>query len=122
MPAGGGTSQTAVNRLAGARTQLAGITTAGVTLLTMLVLAPVIGLMPQATLSLRPERGRAPDVGPVFFIPGGFDADCVRPRVLVTTSAVNKPTSLRLVGAVLCAAFLLWNSPDRAAEDNLEKK
>ena len=51
MPAGGGTSQTAVNRLAGARTQLAGITTAGVTLLTMLVLAPVIGLMPQATLA-----------------------------------------------------------------------
>ena len=51
MPAGGGTSQTAVNRLAGARTQLAGLVTAVGTLLTMLFLAPLIGLMPQATLA-----------------------------------------------------------------------
>jgi SulP family sulfate permease len=51
MPAGGGTSQTAVNRLAGAKTQLAGLVTSGVTLLTMLVLAPLIGLMPHATLA-----------------------------------------------------------------------
>lgn len=51
MPAGGGTSQTAVNRLAGARSQLAGLVTAGVTLATMLLLAPIISLMPQATLA-----------------------------------------------------------------------
>jgi high affinity sulfate transporter 1 len=51
MPAGGGTSQTAVNRLAGARTQLAGLVTAGATLATMLLLAPLIALMPQATLA-----------------------------------------------------------------------
>jgi sulfate permease, SulP family len=51
MPGGGGTSQTAVNRLAGARTQLAEIVTAGATLVTMLVLAPLIGLMPHATLA-----------------------------------------------------------------------
>src|SRR5512136_1773721 len=51
MPGGGGTSQTAVNRLAGARTQAAEIVTAGATLVTMLVLAPLIGLMPHATLS-----------------------------------------------------------------------
>jgi len=51
MPAGGGTSQTAVNRLAGARTQLAELVTAAVALLTMLFLAPLIGLMPQATLA-----------------------------------------------------------------------
>ncbi|HQR44715.1 MAG TPA: SulP family inorganic anion transporter, partial [Thermoanaerobaculia bacterium] len=51
MPAGGGTSQTAVNRLAGAKTQLAGLVTSGVTLLTMLFLAPAIGLMPHATLA-----------------------------------------------------------------------
>ncbi len=51
MPAGGGTSQTAVNRLAGARSQLAGLVTAAATLLTMLLLAPVIGLMPDATLA-----------------------------------------------------------------------
>ena len=51
MPAGGGTSQTAVNRMAGARTQLAELVTAAVTLVTMLLLAPWIGLMPQATLA-----------------------------------------------------------------------
>jgi len=51
MPGGGGTSQTAVNRLAGARTQLAEIVTAGATLVTMLVLAPLLGLMPHATLA-----------------------------------------------------------------------
>jgi MFS superfamily sulfate permease-like transporter len=51
MPAGGGTSQTAVNRMAGARTQLAELVTAGGALATMLLLAPFIGLMPQATLA-----------------------------------------------------------------------
>lgn len=51
MPAGGGTSQTAVSRLAGARSQMAGLVTAGATLVTMLLLAPFIGLMPQATLA-----------------------------------------------------------------------
>jgi len=51
MAAGGGTSQTAVNKQAGARSQLATIVTAGVGLLTMLVLAPLIGLMPQAALA-----------------------------------------------------------------------
>jgi MFS superfamily sulfate permease-like transporter len=51
MPGGGGTSQTAVNRQAGARTQLSGLVTAGATLLTMLLLARPMGLMPQATLA-----------------------------------------------------------------------
>src|SRR5215471_5321899 len=51
MPAGGGTTQTAVNRLAGARTQLAELITAAAALLTMLFLAPLIALMPQATLA-----------------------------------------------------------------------
>ena len=51
MPGGGGTSQTAVNRLAGAHTQLAALATAAVTLVTMLLLAPLIELMPQATLA-----------------------------------------------------------------------
>ncbi|HEY9181615.1 MAG TPA: SulP family inorganic anion transporter, partial [Gammaproteobacteria bacterium] len=41
MAAGGGTSQTAVNRLAGARSQLAGLITAAATLLTLLFLAPL---------------------------------------------------------------------------------
>ena len=51
MPAGGGTSQTAVNRSAGAKSQLAELVTAGATLLTMLLLAGPMGLMPQATLA-----------------------------------------------------------------------
>jgi MFS superfamily sulfate permease-like transporter len=51
MPAGGGTSQTAVNRRAGARTQLAELVTAGATLLTLMLLAGPMGLMPQATLA-----------------------------------------------------------------------
>jgi SulP family sulfate permease len=51
MPAGGGTTQTAVNRLAGARSQLAEMVTAAAALVTMLLLAPLIGLMPEATLA-----------------------------------------------------------------------
>ena len=51
IPFGGGTTSTAVNRLAGARTQLAELVTAALALLTMLFLAPLIGLMPQATLA-----------------------------------------------------------------------
>jgi high affinity sulfate transporter 1 len=51
MPAGGGTSQTAMNRRVGARTQLAELVTAAATLLTMLLLAGPMGLMPQATLA-----------------------------------------------------------------------
>jgi high affinity sulfate transporter 1 len=51
MPAGGGMSQTAVNRMTGARTQIAGLSTAAVTLMTMLLLAPLLGLMPHAVLA-----------------------------------------------------------------------
>jgi MFS superfamily sulfate permease-like transporter len=51
MPAGGGTTQTAVNHHAGARTQLAELVTATVVLATMLLLSPLIALMPEATLA-----------------------------------------------------------------------
>ena len=51
MPGGGGTTQTAVNVLAGARTRLAGLITAAMTLLTILFLAPLIAIMPQAALA-----------------------------------------------------------------------
>lgn len=51
MPAGGGTTQTAVNRQAGARTQLAELVTAALALATLLLLAPFIGRMPHATLA-----------------------------------------------------------------------
>src|SRR5262249_20250884 len=43
--------QTAVNLRAGARSQVAQVVTAGATLATMFFLAPMIGLMPQATLA-----------------------------------------------------------------------
>ncbi|MGO4550719.1 SulP family inorganic anion transporter [Lysobacter sp. 2RAF19] len=51
MPAGGGMSQTAVNRRAGASSQAAGLVTAATALVTMLWLAPLIARMPQATLA-----------------------------------------------------------------------
>ena len=51
MPAGGGTTQTAVNRKAGARTQIAALVTAGIAIGSLLVLGPVIALMPQAALA-----------------------------------------------------------------------
>jgi sulfate permease, SulP family len=51
MPAGGGTTQTAVNRRAGARTQLAELVTAGGALATLVLLAPFIALMPKAALA-----------------------------------------------------------------------
>src|SRR6478609_4123056 len=51
MPAGGGTSQTAVVRAAGGRSQVASLVTATTAALTMLLLAPLLGLLPQATLA-----------------------------------------------------------------------
>ena len=69
MPAGGGTTQTAVNRSAGARTQLAELVTAAAALATLLLLAPLIALMPNAVLAavvvvysiplIKPEEFRA---------------------------------------------------------------
>jgi sulfate permease, SulP family len=51
MPGGGGTTQTAVNRRAGARSQAASLVTAAVALAAMLLLSPLIGLIPQAVLA-----------------------------------------------------------------------
>jgi high affinity sulfate transporter 1 len=69
MPAGGGTSQTAVVRAAGGRTQKASLVTAGAAAATMLLLAPLLGLLPHATLAavvivysvglIQPEEFRA---------------------------------------------------------------
>ncbi|HEY7240626.1 MAG TPA: SulP family inorganic anion transporter [Burkholderiales bacterium] len=69
MPAGGGTSQTAVVRSAGGRSQKASLVTAAAALATMLLLAPILGLLPNATLAavvivysvglIRPEEFRA---------------------------------------------------------------
>jgi SulP family sulfate permease len=51
FPAGGGTSQTAVNSRAGARTQVAALVTVAMALATLLFLSPLISLLPQATLA-----------------------------------------------------------------------
>jgi MFS superfamily sulfate permease-like transporter len=51
MPAGGGTSQTAVVRAAGGISQLASLVTSGAAAATMLLLAPLLGLLPNATLA-----------------------------------------------------------------------
>ncbi len=51
MPAGGGTSQSAVSRRAGAKTQLTGLVSALGALATLLFLAPLLGLMPSAALA-----------------------------------------------------------------------
>lgn len=52
QPSGGGTSQTAVNRRAGARSQIAGLVTAAVVMAVLLFLAPLVRLMPQAALAV----------------------------------------------------------------------
>lgn len=51
MPGGGGTTQTAVNVRAGARTQLAEMVTATMTLTTIFLVAPYIAMMPQSALA-----------------------------------------------------------------------
>ncbi len=51
MPAGGGTSQTAVVRNAGGQSQKASLVTGAAALATMLLLAPLLGLLPNATLA-----------------------------------------------------------------------
>jgi len=67
MPAGGGTTQTAVNRAAGARTQLAELVTATVALATLLLLAPLIAFMPQAALAAVVVAYSVPLIKPAEF-------------------------------------------------------
>jgi MFS superfamily sulfate permease-like transporter len=51
MPGGGGTTQTAVNLRTGARSQLAEMVTAAMTLVTMFFLAPLVAMLPQSALA-----------------------------------------------------------------------
>jgi SulP family sulfate permease len=51
MPSGGGTSQTAVNRRAGAKSQMSELVTAAMTIATLLLFAPLIASMPKAALA-----------------------------------------------------------------------
>jgi high affinity sulfate transporter 1 len=67
MPAGGGTSQTSVVRSVGGRTQAASLVTAAAALATMLVLAPLLGLLPNATLAAVVIVYSAPLIKPAEF-------------------------------------------------------
>jgi sulfate permease, SulP family len=51
FPAGGGTSQTAVNSRAGARSQVSELVTVAMVVATLLFLSPLISLLPKATLA-----------------------------------------------------------------------
>lgn len=51
MPAGGGTTQTAVIRAAGGQSQKASLVTASTALATMLLIAPLLSFLPHATLA-----------------------------------------------------------------------
>lgn len=51
MPAGGGTSQTAVVRAAGGQSQKASLVTASIALATMILIAPVLSFLPHAILA-----------------------------------------------------------------------
>jgi MFS superfamily sulfate permease-like transporter len=67
FPAGGGISQTAVTSAAGARTQLAGLITAAVAVVTMLFLAPLIALLPLAALAAIVVVVSVPMMNPAAF-------------------------------------------------------
>ena len=67
MPAGGGTSQTGVVRASGGRTQRASLVTAAAAVATMLLLAPVLGLLPNATLAAVVIVYSAPLIQPAEF-------------------------------------------------------
>jgi high affinity sulfate transporter 1 len=67
MPAGGGTSQTGVVRAVGGRTQAASLVTGGAALATMLVLAPLLGMLPNATLAAIVIVYSAPLIKPAEF-------------------------------------------------------
>src|SRR3954469_14494609 len=67
MPAGGVTSQTGVVRASAGRTQRASLVTAAAAAATMLLLAPVLGLLPNATLAAVVIVYSAPLIQPAEF-------------------------------------------------------
>jgi MFS superfamily sulfate permease-like transporter len=90
LPAGGGTSQTAVNRKAGARSPLASLVTAAVALAAMLFLAPALSVLPQAALAV------------VVVV---VSLDLIRPREFLTIRQVRvnefRWALIALIGVVL---------------------
>jgi MFS superfamily sulfate permease-like transporter len=76
MPSGGGTSQTAVNSAAGARSQVAGLVTAATVLATLLFLSSIVALMPHAALAAVVVATTAP----LFSVPDFAAIRAVRHR------------------------------------------
>lgn len=90
-PGGGGASQTAINRDAGARTQLSGLTTAGMVVLTLLFLAPLIAFMPTAALGAM-----------VMLAAFGL----IKPQELTAIQRVSKVEYMWALAALLGVIFL----------------
>lgn len=103
MPSGGGTSQTAVNRSAGARSQVAGLVTAVGVVAVLLFLAPLIHLMPQATLAAVVAVSCAGMIHPQEF------RAILRTRVMEFSWAIASLVGVVLLGTlngILVAVFL----------------
>ena len=103
MPSGGGTSQTAVNRSAGARSQVAGLVTAVGVVAVLLFLAPLIHLMPQATLAAVVAVSCAGMIHPQEF------HAILRTRVMEFSWAIASLVGVVLLGTlngILVAVFL----------------
>jgi sulfate permease, SulP family len=111
FPAGGGLSQTAVNDKAGARTQLAELSTAGLVALVLIALAPLVRYIPEAALG-----------GIVLVAAAGLvsrnEARAIRRQrvqdwafALVTLAAVLVLGTLQgiLVGVVVSLLTLFWD-------------
>lgn len=91
FPGGGGTSQTAVNAKAGAKTQLSGLVTAGVVILGLTLLAPIFNLLPQATL------------GATIFVSA---LGLLRINTFRSIAAVRKRDAILAVTAAVSVVFL----------------
>ncbi len=93
MPAGGGTSQTAVVRAVGGRSQLASMVTAASAVAVMLLFAPVLGLMPHATLAAI-----------VIF----YSVGLIKPAEFI---AIRKIRTMEFRWALLaCLGVLIWGT------------
>jgi high affinity sulfate transporter 1 len=109
MPGGGGTSQTAVNRKAGARTQVAALVTAAVALATLLFLAPVIGPMPQATLAAVVIAFSVGLISPVDFREiRRFRTQEFRWALVACVGVVLLGTLRGILAAVILSMLSLW--------------
>lgn len=93
MPAGGGTSQTAVVRAVGGKSQITSLVTAASALAVMLLFAPLLGLMPHATLA-----------AVVIF----YSIGLVQPAEF---RAIRKVRTMEFRWAVLaCLGVLIWGT------------